>query len=71
MLALVSQVRKFFEGLGWFSGEAVNDFIYGENNQMYTIIFNDDEEETWSSHNVIVNSEVASIAINSIGSQFI
>ena len=38
---------------------------------MYTIIFNDDEEETWSSHNVIVNSEVASIAINSIGSQFI
>ena len=45
-LDLGSQVRKFFEGLGWFPGEVFDDFHGGENNQMYTIRFTDGEEET-------------------------
>ena len=30
ILALISQVRKLFEGLGWFSGEAVKYLLDGE-----------------------------------------
>ena len=71
MLHLGSQVRKFFGGLGWFSGEVVDDLLDGGNNQMYTIIFTDCEEETWSAHDVTVNSNAASIAIVDVGFQFI
>ena len=38
------QVRKFFEVLGWFSGEVVDYFLDGQNNQMYNIIFTDGKE---------------------------
>ena len=43
-LPLGSQVRKFFEGIGWFYGEFVDYFLDEDNNQMYTIIFTDGEE---------------------------
>ena len=44
-LVLVIQVRKFFEGLGWFSEEVVDDFLDRENNHIHTIRFTDDKEK--------------------------
>ena len=63
-------MRKFFEGLGWFSGEVFDDLIDGDNNQIYTIRFNDDREESWSAHDVTLNDEAASISIGDVGFQF-
>ena len=40
-LALGSQVKKFFQGLGWFFDEVVNTFIDDGNTQMYTIRYTD------------------------------
>ena len=70
-LDLGSQVRKFFEGLGWFPGEVVDGLLDGENDQMCTIIFTDGKEETWLAHDVTVNTKADSIAIVDVGFQFI
>ena len=43
-LDLGSQVKKLFQGLGWFSGEVVETFLDDRSMQMYTIRFTDDEE---------------------------
>ena len=70
-LDLGGQVRKLFEGLGWFSREVVNDLLDGEKEQMYTIRFTDGEEETWSAHDVKVNFEAGPISIGYVVFQFI
>ena len=56
VLDLGSQVRKFFEGLGWFSEAFFEKNLSREKNQMYTIQFTDGKEENWSAHDVTVNS---------------
>ena len=70
-LYLGSQVKKFFQGLGCFSGEFVDTLLYEGNTQMYTIIFNDGEEEMWSAHDATVNYEADSINIGDCGFQLI
>ena len=40
-LTLGSQVKKLFQGLGWFSGKVVDNFLDDGNTQMYTIRFTD------------------------------
>ena len=44
ILALGSQVKNFFQGLGWFSGEVIDNFLDDGNMQIYTIIFPYDGE---------------------------
>ena len=70
-LALGSQVKKYLQGLGWFSGEVVDTFLDYVNTQIYTIIFTYCEEEMWSAHDATVNSEAASITVGNRGFQFI
>ena len=70
-LDLGSQTRKCFEGLGWFYGAVVGDLLDGENNQIYNIRFTDDKEENLSAHDVTVNTEAGSIAIEDVGYKFI
>ena len=62
-LALGSQMKKFFQGLGWFSGEVVDHFLDENNTQVYTIRFTDSEEEMWSVHDATLNAEAASVTV--------
>ena len=71
ILALGRKVKKFFQVLGWFSGEVVDALFYEGNTQMYTIRFNDREEEMWSMHDSRLNSGAASITVGDRGFQFI
>ena len=64
-------MKKFFQGLGCFSGEVFDAFIDEGNTEMYTIRFTDGEEEMWSAHDATVNYESASITVGDRGFQFI
>ena len=54
-----------------FSGEGVDAFRDDRNTQIYTIIFNDGEEEMWLENDATVNAEAASITVGVRGFQFI
>ena len=70
-LDMGSHEGEFCKGLGGLPREGVDGFLVGKNNQIYTIKFTDDEEETCSAHDVTVNSKAASIEIVDVGFQFI
>ena len=71
ILALESEVKKFFQEIGWFSSEVIDDFLDDSNTQIYTIRFTYDGEEMWMAHDATVNTEAASITVGDRGFQFI
>ena len=64
-------MKKFFQGLGWFSGEVVDNFLDDNNTQVYTIRFTNGEEEMWLVNDAPLNAEAASITVGVRGFQFI
>eukprot|EP00957_Ditylum_brightwellii_P059944 4551315-Ditylum_brightwellii.AAC.1 len=59
-------MRKFFPGFGWYKGEVIE-----QNGDIFTIHFEDNEEELWSPADMEKYEAVANIPIRGLGFQFV